>query len=151
VKYESVLRLARCWLVRTLLAVLLAFAAPLTAQITGTIGQPLISKGGTNAGTDPAGTTVDAFVFTGTGNICTRINAAWASVLAAGFNSGTIDARGFTGNGTGTASCGTTNPFPAGAHGKLLLGNIVVSTNATWVVPEGVTIVVHPARTGQGS
>jgi hypothetical protein len=115
-------------LVALVVALTLLTSTTVIAQVSGTNGQPLISEGGTKATSSPA--YFDAFVGTSGTDICARISAAWTAVLTGGVNSAVIDARGFT----GSWPCAQ-NPFPTNTHGKLLLGNVIITTTVTWVIP----------------
>jgi len=116
------------------LAALLSMAGPL-AIAQDVQGQPLISSdGGTITHTESSPAYIDAFVYSTSGDMCARISAAWNALLAS-YTSGTVDARGFTGNQT----CGSPGPFsPASGrtpHGVLLLGEVNIASSVTWVVP----------------
>jgi len=107
-------------------SVVIAFRAPLQAQSL-TPGQPIIANPSSIPITD--GLFWDANQFSGS-DMCAQIYAAWEAAMATGVASATIDARGIT----GTQSCAA-NPFPHLATGKLLLGNTLIITTATWQVP----------------
>ncbi|MBA3913228.1 MAG: hypothetical protein H0X25_05110 [Acidobacteriales bacterium] len=110
----------------------------MTAEVMAgqTADQPAI-KTLTGSTTDAPGTIVDALKYAPSGgDICTSINATWAHAMAAPVTSPTIDARGFI----GAASCGQ-QPFPTGAKGRLLLGNVWISTAFSINVPAGVEVL----------
>lgn len=96
------------------------------------LGQPLIAKTTTSSTTDAQHTIVDAFVYSTSGDICTRIRAAWNSVPAN--TSATIDARGFV--DAGLLNC-INSPFVNGRQGQLLLGNWHDSDKCTMANPCG--------------
>jgi hypothetical protein len=119
-------------------ALLLTLSEPASAQITGTNlteGEPVIATSATAA--DSEAEYVDAYVFSGS-DMCAKISAAWAEALVTqSLTSATVDARAFTGNQTCssnpfTVSSGGKTPTP---HGILLLGDVVIATSVTWVVP----------------
>jgi hypothetical protein len=105
--------------------------------------QPLIYSSVQGAGTtDTTGTIIDAYVYQnqtgGSTEICTAIASTWAYATSTGIVSPVIDARGFQGVQPNTC---TQSPIPSTATGKLLLGNVAISTSATWVVPAGVELI----------
>lgn len=113
----------------------------LPAQITGFQGQPVISTGGNTAKTDDKGTVVDVYVYNSPissgSDICALIYNTWNTT--GNQLDATMDARGFVGSWDCSQS-----PFPNGAHGRLLLGNVWVnikSTGASWSIPSGVEVV----------
>jgi hypothetical protein len=109
-----------------LVSIVLATGAAALAQ-SYTPGQPAFANGSGGLTTD--GVSWDAKQFAGS-DMCAQIYAAWEAAMASGVVSATIDARGIT----GAQSCAA-NPFPPTVSGKLLLGNVVISTTATWQVP----------------
>lgn len=137
--------MSQCILSILLLAVLnvaigsraLAQAPPPAIKVPG---GPLI-KDGTQLFTDPQGTIIDLYVYgAATDSICTKLYNVFTH-LPTNVSSPTIDARGIVGSSGATVTCGATDsPFPAAAHGKVLLGNVTITTSATWAVPAGVTI-----------
>jgi hypothetical protein len=125
---------------------LIAIPIALPAQ---TAGNPIVYNTAVPSGTLSSTSYIDAFTATTGSDICTRINTAWGMVLGQtptgstppNVNSVTVDARGFTGSWT----CGT-NPFiPTGtalpARGKLLLGNAIITTSATWFVSSQTSLI----------
>ena len=117
---------ARLLKISALVSIVMAFTTLLTGQ-EYTPGQPVIAN--STKGTVTDGVSWDAKAFAGS-DMCAQIYNAWLAALATGLTSATIDARGIT----GTQSC-SANPFPPKATGKLLLGNTVIITTATWQVP----------------
>ncbi len=133
------MKLFSCCLITCFAAVSLVSTPQTQAQISGGVeGQPVIATAGATATSDAA--YFDAYVGTGGASggtdICTRISSAWNSVLSSTATSAVIDARGFTGPWT----CNNTNgPFAPSSgkvpHGLLLLGNVNIAADMTWVIP----------------
>lgn len=132
-----------------LLASVLLVDPPASRAQTFVQGQPLLAnpQGTPQLTTDPAGTIVDAYLYTGgtPGNdICSKILNAWTSALPSGVNSVTIDARGFPPSSSSNCSV---SPIPnpqypvAPIYGRLLLGSQTIKTNAPWIIPSGVEVV----------
>lgn len=127
-------KIASTCLMGTFVSVLLVVGTASYGQISGIDGQPLISKGGANAASDSSYFDVLVGESSVVGDMCAKIAAAWNGLPA---NSGTIDARGFT----GAQACGV-NPFatPTPKFGKLLLGNVIISTSVGWQIPTHVQV-----------
>jgi hypothetical protein len=126
-------KVASTCLLGTFVTVLLVLSTPSYAQISGAVkGQPVIATSATTATSDVS--YVDAFVNSTSGDMCARILAAWSALT----NSGTIDARGFT----GAQSCAASPfaPRTSPKFGKLLLGNVIITTSVSWVIPTRVQV-----------
>jgi hypothetical protein len=129
-----------------LTAILFALAAVSNGQQTGGHdGQPVIATGATTSTSSPAH--IDAYVYSTTGDMCARILAAWSSFPNTN-PSVVVDARGFTGAQTCSAS-----PFPSSPprYGVLLLGNAQIATNVTWNIPSRVRVQGIGSQGGEGT
>jgi hypothetical protein len=136
---ENSMRNERFWkvasicLLSVVAGVALGISSPAYGQISGAAkGQPVIATSATTATSD--GSYFDVLVGepASVGDMCQRIVAAWNGLPT---NSGTIDARGFTG-----AQACSVNPFVTGVYGKLLLGNVVISATVGWQIPARVHV-----------
>ena len=110
-------------------------------------GQPLIVESNNVVTTDPDGTYIDAYVLSSTGNICSRIVAAWTHAHDAGMSSVTVDARGIPSQPPASVACAQ-NPFLSTVRGRLLLGNQTITTTVPWVIPNGVEVIGLGAKGG---
>lgn len=116
--------------------------------LLGTASQPLSAETSTKGITDAAGTIVDVFVANNGSDICQDIKTVWQSQ----FNlHATMDARGFQGAPNGNPWTCSISPFPTGATGRLLLGNVLIGTNASWQIPSGVEVIGMGVSSAAGS
>jgi hypothetical protein len=145
VNLQGRLHLQRALALPIVLFILPVFAS---AQISGGVkAEPVIATGA-STGTSDANY-IDAFVYSSTGDMCARIEAAWAATSTP---SAVIDARGFT----GAQTCSET-PFPPYAstpvtrYGVLLLGNAQISTSVTWNIPPRVRVLGLGSQGAEGT
>jgi hypothetical protein len=135
---------------RNLLALVTLFLIALPTLLAAqTAGSPIVYSTGVPAGTVASTSYIDAYAATSGTDICARINTAWGIVLGQtptgstppNVNSVTVDARGFTGSWNCESSPFTPTGTSLLPNGVLLLGNAIITTSATWVVPSHTSLI----------
>jgi hypothetical protein len=129
-KFPRLSKSTAFWMLAMSVVTAIVLSPPVWAQYA--TGKPLVGNGTTTAIAD--GIFLDASQFSGT-DACTKIRNAWTALPG---NSGVIDARSITTGWPCTVL--PLLPFVSGKQGKLLLGNVTIPTNVTWVIPTEVQV-----------
>jgi hypothetical protein len=125
----------------SLVSVCLALVPCLSIRSLAQQGQNEVSTG---SAPTPSPSFFDATQFSGAGDACQAISAAFGALPAMG---GTVDARGLVGNGTSPLKC-SVNPIPSSAKGRLLLSSGTYLAQVPWVIQSNNFSIIGTGASG---